>query len=196
MVSLVTSSRKGNRKRKAKGMCHENNNNWHKSINLHGRGGVTGTPVNKMSFRIMHLPRSAKIAFFMAYDVSAACLALWLALMLRLGFSSPYEFGGTEVAISAVIMLITAASFYGLGLYKSIVRFMGHQAIIAIIKGVSISTLSLAFLVFMTQTFMPRSTPLIYWCLMIIFVGAPRFFIRVSYYRFCGAAVAYCAAPR
>jgi FlaA1/EpsC-like NDP-sugar epimerase len=136
-----------------------------------------------MAFHIMHLPRSTKVAFFMAYDVTAACVALWLALVLRLGFSSPYEFGATELVITAAVMLITVASFYWLGLYKSIVRFMGHQAIIAIIKGVSISTLSLAFLVFMTQTFMPRSTPLIYWCLAMLFVGAPRLFIRLSHYR-------------
>jgi len=77
---------------------------------------------------------------------------------------------------------VSAIIFLRLGLYRAVVRFMGHQAVIAIVKGVSLSTLVLAGTSLVTGAGISASHLVAYWALMLVFVGGTRLAVR-SWYR-------------
>jgi FlaA1/EpsC-like NDP-sugar epimerase len=60
---------------------------------------------------------------------------------------------------------------------------MSNHAMVAIISGVSISAITLAALGFLFQAPIPRSVPVIYWCLALIFVGGTRMVARSLVHR-------------
>ena len=72
--------------------------------------------------------------------------------------------------------------FGRLGLYRAMIRFMGTEAIIAVLKGISISALIVGCLVFLTRAEgVPRSIPFIYWGIALFFVGGSRFAVWLHY---------------
>ncbi len=108
-------------------------------------------------------------------------LALWLAIAFRWG-DIPYATGWREILVYLGTTLSSALIFLRFGLYRAVVRFMGTEAIIAVVKGVSISALLLAAFVFLTRsTGIPRSVPFIYWGLALLFVGGSRFIVWFYY---------------
>jgi len=104
-------------------------------------------------------------------------LALWLAIILRWG-DLPYDTDYRDILVYIFSTLLTMLVFSRLGLYRSVIRFMGTEAIIAVIKGISISALIVGTLVFLTRAEgIPRSIPFIYWGLALFFVGGSRFIV-------------------
>jgi len=84
--------------------------------------------------------------------------------------------------LSFVVPVIATLFFFArLGLYRSIIRYMGQQAIFAVLQGVTISALLVAIVAFLTGGFMPRSVPIIYWCFAYVFIGGSRLVIRAYY---------------
>jgi len=84
--------------------------------------------------------------------------------------------------LSFIVPIIATLFFFvRLGLYRSIIRYMGQQAIYAVLQGVTISALMLAISAFLTGGFMPRSAPVIYWCFAYVFIGGSRLLIRAYY---------------
>lgn len=77
--------------------------------------------------------------------------------------------------------IVTLFFFVRLGLYRSIIRYMGQQAIVAVFQGVTISALMVGMTAFLSGGFMPRSVPVIYWCFAYIFIGGSRLIIRAYY---------------
>ena len=78
-------------------------------------------------------------------------------------------------------MLVSAIVFLRLGLYRAVIRFMGQQAIWAILTAVSYSTLILGATVFFTQANVPRSMPFIYFALALLLIGGTRLTVRAYY---------------
>jgi FlaA1/EpsC-like NDP-sugar epimerase len=72
--------------------------------------------------------------------------------------------------------------FVKMGLYRSVIRFMGEHALWSIVKAVSLAVLLWAALAFMTLMIgaegVPRSIPLLYWLLAVILIGGVRFAAR------------------
>lgn len=104
-------------------------------------------------------------------------LALWTALALRLGEFTPEirYFWPAFVASSLVCLPV----FARLGLYRQVVRYMGYLAMVAILKGVTITTIAITAVAYMVPLFgFPRSVPLIFWVLSLLYVAATRFGIR------------------
>ena len=133
--------------------------------------------------RFLELPRNIKQSLLLVTDLLMVPLALWLTMVFRLGGDYPIQIGLLELAVCTVTILVTSVAFLRLGLYRSVIRFMGHQAIVAIIKGVTISALTLALMAFVSRIFMPRSVPFIYWSLLLVMAGATRLTLR-SYYHY------------
>lgn len=128
----------------------------------------------------VELPRNIKQAFLLTLDMCFVAVAMWSAIALRLGGTN-VQFGATEIAVCVGTILISAVVFLRLGLYRAVIRFMGQQAIWAIIRGVSYSSLGLAALIFFTQAHVPRSLPFIYWCLALFAIGGSRLALRAWY---------------
>ncbi len=138
--------------------------------------GVAG----QMYDRFLVLPRNIKQASLLAIDLTSIPFALWLAMVLRLGHGD-FRIGLAELTVCLVTMAVTATAFLRLGLYRAVIRYMGHQAIVAIVQAVTISSVAMAIAAYATGTFMPRTVPFIYWSLILVLAGGTRLALR-SYY--------------
>ena len=126
---------------------------------------------------LLLLPRYQKRLFSVCVDSVCLPLALWLAFSLRLD-----EFFWTDdsrvLAVVAITSLSSLLVFTSLGLYRAVIRYMSNHAMVAVISGVSISVVVLVVSGFALQAPIPRSVPLIYWCLALVFVGGSRMLAR------------------
>ena len=124
------------------------------------------------------LPRAAKRFLAFSIDLALCVLTVWLAYYLRLG-----EF----VALSGDAFLPVAASigismpiFMILGLYRSVFRYSGWPALLAIARAVSIYGLFYSSIfTAIGVTGVPRTLGIIQPILLLLFVGASRAITRV-----------------
>ena len=77
-----------------------------------------------------------------------------------------------------LLLLVTAFLFSRQGLYRSVIRYMGQQAVWDLVKAVSISTLTLAGIIFFSQLSVPKTAPLVYWLLLFVGIGGLRLISR------------------
>jgi FlaA1/EpsC-like NDP-sugar epimerase len=108
--------------------------------------------------------------------------ALLFALWARLG-EVWFPVRIQQYLILAICMWLTLFAFMRLGLYRSIIRYMGQQAMFAVMQGVSLSALIVGVGSFMSEEFMPRSVPVIFWCFAYVLIGGSRIIIRAYYYK-------------
>ena len=106
--------------------------------------------------------------------------AMWSAIAIRYGHTH-FPLGTVEVLCGIFTVLASAVIFLRLGLYRAVIRFMGQQAIWAIITAVSYSSLVLGAAVFFTRAEVPRSLPFIYWAVALLFIGGTRLTVRAYY---------------
>ena len=132
--------------------------------------------------KLLYIPRYQKRIVSVCVDSFSLPFAFWLALSLRLDtFYIP-----TDLSILLVTFLTVIASIFAfarLGLYRAVIRYMSNHAMVAIISGVAISTVVLSALGFLLSAPVPRSVPLIYACLALIFVGGSRMIARSLVHR-------------
>ena len=129
-------------------------------------------------FRIMdRQPRWRRQATVVVSDAGAVALSLAAAYLLRFG-----EFGALARLEPWLLVGVTLASlpiFYAVGLYRSLIRHIGSQAITNVVKGATLSTLLVIVVALMVnERALPRSVPFIYWFILFAGLGAPRFLAR------------------
>ncbi len=130
--------------------------------------------------RLYNLPRRTKQGLLMAFDLCAIPCAVWLAAALRWG-GMTFEFAEREVLACVITVIASAFIFIRTGLYRAMVRYMGQQAIVTIVKDVTWSSIVLAIALFVLRSEIPRSAPLIYWAIALFFIGGGRLLVRTSY---------------
>ena len=130
--------------------------------------------------KLIELPRNIKQTFLLLLDMVFVTGAMWTAIALRWG-RTDFPLDTVEVICAVFTVLASAVIFLRLGLYRAVIRFMGQQAIWAIITAVSYSTLVLGACVFFTQANVPRSTPFIYWVIALLLIGGTRLTVRAYY---------------
>ena len=126
------------------------------------------------------LSRRKKQLIALASDMVMLPVALWSALALRLGEITP------EVAdfwpAFVVSALVCIPVFISLGLYRQVVRYMGNHAMLAVVKGATLTAIAVATVAYMVPLKgFPRSVPIIFWLLTLFYVGGTRFAVR-SYF--------------
>lgn len=128
------------------------------------------------------MPRFQKRLVSVLVDSLCLPFALWLALSLRLDYLYiPTDSSIVLVALATVLISIFA--FARLGLYRAVIRYMSNHAMLAIIAGVAISSVVLSALGFLFSAPIPRSVPIIYACLALIFIGGSRMIARSLVHR-------------
>lgn len=127
------------------------------------------------------LPRHWKQSALLALDLGFIPLSIWLAVVARWG-GLHFTVGVNDLLAIMVTMIFSAAFFLRIGLYRAIIRFMGQQAILTIIKGVTASAVILAIAAFLFRSEIPRSAPLIYWVIAFSTIGGVRLLIRSFYH--------------
>lgn len=116
----------------------------------------------------------------LAVDTTLLLFAIWAAYSLR--FSQPYLPNRDQILIMLMAPVLAVPVFIKMGLYRSVIRFMGEHALWSVVKAVSLAVLLWAGSAFMTQMTgaegVPRSVPLLYWLLALVLVGGVRFAAR------------------
>jgi len=141
-----------------------------------------------MIISLLSAPRSVKRAISLTYDIIVIPLAIYVSIAFRIGeFFNPVQ--SELILVTAITTSITIYSFIKFGLYRAILRFMAHQAVITVVFCTLISAITLVLASYFTQLSisvdsrsfpidLPRSTPFIYYCLALVALGTPRMLIR------------------
>jgi FlaA1/EpsC-like NDP-sugar epimerase len=123
------------------------------------------------------LKRSSKQLLMVLADSIALPFALWSALVLRLGTLDPAIESANWLYLASVVS--TVPVFIRIGLYRSVVRFMGVNAALIIAAGVTVSTLAVALVDhFVFSGSLPYTSLVIYFALALLYVGTSRFAAR------------------
>ncbi|MFN3236298.1 MAG: polysaccharide biosynthesis protein [Pseudomonadales bacterium] len=123
----------------------------------------------------------SKRGIMMLADAVLLPAALWASIALRYGDlykdMTPYWW------LFLTVALVGTASLYRLGFYRAVVRYIGPSAMVPVVQGISITMLAviLAAYVGKVDSF-PRSAPVIFWFISILFVGGSRIIVRAYFY--------------
>ena len=124
--------------------------------------------MDKLRAFLVGLPRRRKRLIQVCADIVLVWVALLLSFVVRLGVEDVTHplFQHTWLFIAAPVVAIPL--FIRFGMYRAVMRYFGNDALIAIIKAVSLSALILAFVVYWYsdhKTVVPRSIIFNYWWL-------------------------------
>jgi len=130
---------------------------------------------------LLNLPRRRKRLLQVITDVFLVWGALWLAFLVRLGIddlANPLlDHGWLFIAAPVVAIPL----FIRFGMYRAVMRYFGNDALLTIIKAVSLSSLILGLFVYWYsnhQNLVPRSIIFNYWWLSMIMIGGLRLAMR------------------
>ncbi len=143
-------------------------------------------PRRPLEAKLDHMSRGRKQTLAIVVDCLALPLALYLALALRLGDWSPPIVQFWPAFAASVLGCIPI--FMRLGLYRQMVRYMGNHAMASVLKGVTVGALAVASVAYLVplQVF-PRSVPVIFWLLAVLFISGSRFMVRAYVQWYQGA---------
>ena len=137
--------------------------------------------MDNLRTRLLGLPRRQKRFLQVATDIVLVWVALWLAFVVRLGFEDLNNPFVVHLWLFLSAPVIAIPLFIHFGMYRAVMRYFGNDALIAIIKAVSLSSLLLSLVVYLYsnhQTLVPRSIVFNYWWLSMVIIGGLRLGMR------------------
>jgi len=137
--------------------------------------------MDKMRAFLLSLPRKQKRILQVAADIFLVWFALWMAFLVRLGLDELANPFTMHFWLFLTAPIIAIPLFIRFGMYRAVMRYFGNDALIAIIKAVSLSSLILGVVVYWYsnhQNMIPRSIVFNYWWLSLILVGGLRLAMR------------------
>ncbi|MDT3313317.1 nucleoside-diphosphate sugar epimerase/dehydratase [Pseudomonas sp. rhizo66] len=137
--------------------------------------------MNRMREFLLKLPRRQKRLIQVLTDVGLVWLALWLAFIVRLGIDDMVNPFKVHLWLFVCAPIVAIPLFIRFGMYRAVMRYFGNDALIAIIKAVSLSSLILALVVYWYsnhQAVVPRSIIFNYWWLSLVIIGGLRLCMR------------------
>lgn len=130
---------------------------------------------------LLALPRHQKRLIQVATDVLLVWIALWMSFVVRLGIDDVANPLILHPWLFFSAPLVAIPLFIKFGMYRAVMRYFGNDALIAIIKAVSLSSLILGIVVYWYgnhQSVVPRSIIFNYWWLSLIMIGGLRLAMR------------------
>ena len=123
--------------------------------------------------------KRSKIAF--AHDVVMAAVSFPLSLVLRIGDGIHFYDPVNLILWTALFAAVAAAVFWSMRLYSGVWRYASLNDLQAITRAVTLAILIFVPLLFFVTRldFVPRSTPLINWFVLVGLLGGPRFIYRM-----------------
>lgn len=130
-----------------------------------------------MTKALLSAPRWIKKIIFVLHDVILVFCAFWLALGLRLSIQSEWQsIVNWQVLVG---MLVTSISvFIKLGLYRAVIRYAGSKILLEVLVGSIASVFMLWGISFLLKVEFPRSVPVLYFLLLLVFLAGSRFSIK------------------
>ena len=130
---------------------------------------------------LLGLPRHSKRLIQVAIDVVLVWLALWMAFVVRLGIDDLINPFTQYLWLFLSAPVVAIPLFIRFGMYRAVMRYFGNDALIVIIKAVTLSSLILGIVVYWYsnhQNVVPRSIIFNYWWLNLIMIGGLRLAMR------------------
>jgi FlaA1/EpsC-like NDP-sugar epimerase len=130
---------------------------------------------------LVGLPRRRKRFLQVITDVFLVWIALWLAFVVRLGVDDLINPIAQHFWLFLSTPVVAIPLFVRFGMYRAVMRYFGNDALIVIIKAVSLSALILGVVVYLYsnhQAVVPRSIIFNYWWLSLVMVGGLRLAMR------------------
>lgn len=146
-----------------------------------GESLMGNSVIDKVRVFLVARPRRQKRLIQVATDVVLIWVALWLAFIVRLGIDDLYNPLEAHFWLFLSAPVVAIPLFIRFGMYRAVMRYFGNDALIAIIKAVSLSSLILAVVVFWYsnhQAVVPRSIIFNYWWLSLVIIGGLRLAMR------------------
>jgi len=133
--------------------------------------------------KIKHLKRGEKQYLMIVADIFLLPMALWISLSLRLSNLWPVQYWLINWWILALIPLLSIPLFIHYGLYRAVLKYMGYQVIVATVKAVTLTSLSLGTVfMFVSDVYFPKSTIMIYWFVSILVIISSRYIMKSILY--------------
>jgi FlaA1/EpsC-like NDP-sugar epimerase len=128
---------------------------------------------------VFSLKRSYKRLISVLIDSFFLFCAFMGAMFVRLGDFEWFKINVSLIPL-CIMVLVSIGIFAKLGLYRAVLRYMGLQALTAIVAGISLSTISLLSVNFFYGfgVELPPSVPVMYAFFALIFVGGSRTLVR------------------
>jgi FlaA1/EpsC-like NDP-sugar epimerase len=126
--------------------------------------------------RTIGLPRPTKRIISIGADAVMIWLALWAAISLKNGRP---QLRWDDWLAYVLVLSVSMPTFVRLGLYRAVIRFLGHKAIFAAAFAVVLSGVLLGFLGLALR--LPALSPsvvTIYSCLALLYVAGSRFVVH------------------
>lgn len=137
--------------------------------------------MDRLRARLLGLSRRHKRLLQVAADVVLVWVALWLAFLVRLGIDDVIDPLRDHSWLFICAPLVAIPLFIRVGMYRAVLRYFGNDALITIIKAVTLSALVLGLLIYWVgnkDNVVPRSITFNYWWLSMIMLGGLRLLMR------------------
>lgn len=138
-------------------------------------------PLDRLRTFLVERPRRQKRLIQVVTDVLLIWLALWLSFLVRLGIEDLAGPLREHAWLFVFAPIVAIPLFTRFGMYRAVMRYFGNDALVAIIKAVSLSSLILSVVVFWYsnhQAVVPRSIIFNYWWLSLVIIGGLRLLMR------------------
>lgn len=124
--------------------------------------------------------RRVKQLVLVAADTFIVVFGAWLAYCIRL--DALYVPNQSQLVMILSAPLIAIPIFFGFGMYRSLIRYVGQEAIWSAFKAVGLTALLWGLLAFMTRAYgiqgVPRSVLVLTWVFVLVMVISLRFWAR------------------
>ena len=144
---------------------------------------VSGQAMNNgIRSLVLSLPRSVKRAMVMVVDVGLAVLSVWIAFYLRLGYFLPVfeEANGLSLLPATIVAVVVSTPIFIIfGLYRTIFRYSGAPAVLAVTKAIAVYGVIFASVFTLVGVAgVPRTIGLLQPVVLFLFVALSRFIAR------------------
>ncbi|WP_313711487.1 nucleoside-diphosphate sugar epimerase/dehydratase [Pseudomonas sp.] len=130
---------------------------------------------------LVNLSRRKKRLVQVFTDVLLIWFALWLSFIVRLGIDEMYNPIIEHAWLFLAAPAVAVPLFIRFGMYRAVMRYFGNDALVTIIKAVTLSSLILAVVVYWYsnhKVVVPRSIIFNYWWLSLVIIGGLRLIMR------------------
>lgn len=127
--------------------------------------------------QILHLTTARKSGVMMAIDTVVVVVMLWASISLRLGevYVPDLERVWIFFAAPAIVIL----SFAKMGMYRAVIHYIEIKALWTVFLSVSLATVFFGVLLLFVNPYgVPRSSIIIFWLALNVFVGGGRLWLR------------------
>jgi FlaA1/EpsC-like NDP-sugar epimerase len=128
--------------------------------------------------KLLSFSRHNKMALLMLLDAVLLPLALWSAVILRLG-------GSWDPKLNPYLWIFFVPPFWVIpifihfGLYRAVVKYLDDKIVYTVFTGVTLAVLVLTAVITLAGMYpFPRSSIIIFWMFAMAYIGGSRFLLR------------------